>query len=310
MVYLTKSKRGKKTYYYLAENITLADGTRKALRKYIGVEEPTDTMLKMLISEFEKEVDEEKMKIHGYHYLAKEEIQEIDRINSEFWKRYNKQNNIVQEQFDENFAMAFVYNTNSIEGSTLTPKEVALLLAENISPNKNLDDVLEAKAAQKALYFVKDYKGEFNEQFLLTLHEIYFKETKPKIAGKYKTLENYIRGSSFKLTPPELVPTDMKLYFQEYKKLEKELHPLELAAWCHWKIARIHPFQDGNGRIARLTMNYILHKNSYAMIDIKTQDKKRYFKSMDRCNYNNNARPLANRLIKRFTKQYQNALKN
>lgn len=310
MVYVAKLKKGKKVYYYLAENISLGHGKRKQLRKFIGDKEPVGAMLKMQMAEFEEEVEKEKLALHGHRYLPKEEIQEIDQINKEFWNRYKKQNNTVQEQFDENFVMAFVYNTNSIEGSTLTPKEVALLLAESISPNKPLDEVLEAKSAQKALRFVKDHQGSFNEKFLLNTHEIYFKETKPRIAGKYKTLENYIKGSSFKLTPPELVPKEMKEYFQEYKKLRKELNPLELAAWTHWKIVRIHPFQDGNGRIARLIMNYILHKNGYAMIDIKTQDKKNYFKSLERCNYGNNAGPLAARLVKHFKKQYQNALKN
>ena len=140
------------------------------------------------------------------------------------------------------------------------------------------------------------------------ISEMYFKETKPEIAGKYKTHENYIKGSKFELTPPHLVPTDMKLYFQEYKKREKELHPLELASWCHWKLVRIHPFQDGNGRIARIVMNHTLHKNGYAMIDIKTKEKEQYFNALEKCHYNNNARPLAVRLVRRFKKQYQHAL--
>src|SRR3989339_1645340 len=161
MAYLTKIKRGSKVYYYLAENIAVAKGRRKQIRKYLGAEKPSETKLQVLIAQFEEEVEKEKIKLHGFHYLTKDEIAEIDEINKEFWKRYNKQNKTVQEQFDQNFVMAFVFNSNSIEGSTLTPKEVELLLGENISPNKPLDEVLEAKAAQKALYFVKDYNGEF-----------------------------------------------------------------------------------------------------------------------------------------------------
>ena len=138
---------------------------------------------------------------------------------------------------------------------------------------------------------------------------MYFKDTKPKIAGKYKTHQNRVRGSHFETTPPQYVTTDMKNYFKEYTKLKKELHPLELAAWAHWKLVRIHPFQDGNGRTARIIMNYILHKNGYAMIDIKTKEKQQYFKALEKCHYNNNARALTIRLIRRFQKQYQNALK-
>src|SRR3989344_4085956 len=296
MAYLAKQRKGKQEYYYLVENVQIALGKRKQIRKYIGTERPSETKLQVLMAKFEEDVE-------------KEEIIKIDGVNKEFRQRYNKQNRTVQEQFDQNFVMAFVFNSNSIEGSTLTPKEVELLLKENIAPSKPLEDVLEAKNAEKTLNFVKEVKEELREELLLKVHEMYFKETKPFIAGKYKTAQNRITGSAFETTPPKLVQTDMKLYFKEYEKLKKELHPLELAAWAHWRLARIHPFQDGNGRTARIIMNFILHRNGYAMIDIKTKEKQQYFSALEKCHYNNNARTLAIRLVRRFKKQYQNALK-
>jgi len=309
MAYLAKQKKGKKEYFYIVENIPIAKGRRKQIRKYLGTQRPSETKLQILISQFEKEVEKEKIKLHGFHYLTESEINEINQINKDFWSRYKKQNETIQEQFDQNFVMAFVYNTNSIEGSTLTPKEVELLLSENIAPNKPLDDVLEARSAEKTLNFVKEYKEEFNKDLVLKIHQMYFKETKPKIAGKYKTRQNRVTGSKFETTPPIMVLTDMKLYFKEYKKLKKELHALELAAFAHWKLVRIHPFQDGNGRVARIIMNLILHKNGYAMIDIKTKEKQQYFNALEKCHYNNNARALTIRLVRRFKKQYQNALR-
>src|SRR3989338_6434218 len=309
MAYLTKQRKGENIYYYLVENISLGGGRRKQLREYIGNKTPSETKLQVLMAKFEEKVEAEKIKLHGHHYLTSEEIKEIDEINKEFWQRYKKQNNTVQEQFDQNFVMAFVYNTNSIEGSTLSPKEVELLLGGDIAQNKPFDDVLEAKAAQKSLEFIKHAKEELSGELLLKIHGMYFRSTKPDIAGIYKTHQNRVTGSSFETTPPAFVLTDMKNYFREYSKLEKELHPLELAAWAHWKLVKIHPFQDGNGRTARIIMNYVLHKNGYAMIDIKTREKQSYFKTLEKCNYNNNARVLAIRLVRRFKKQYQNALR-
>ncbi|MCH7902785.1 Fic family protein [archaeon] len=309
MVYLAESKRGAKIYYYLVQDIRLSKGKRKQLRKYIGTKKPSEIKLQVLMAEFEKGVEKEKLKLHGFHYLTKEEIAEIDIINKDFSKRYVKHNVTVRDQFDQNFVMAFVFNTNSIEGSTLTPKEVELLLAENISPNKPLDDVLEAKAAEKTINFAKEHNGNLDADLLFKFHEMYFKETKPGIAGKYKKIQNYIKGSRFETTPPELVITDMKLYFKEYKELKKKFHPLELAAWVHWKLVRIHPFQDGNGRTARIVMNFVLHQNGYGLIDIKTKDKKQYMKHLENCNYHNNAGKLAELLVKRFKSQYKNALK-
>ena len=310
MAYLTKQEKGKKTYYYLAENIPLGNGMRKQIRKYIGSKRPTETKLQVLMAQFEENIETEKIKLHGHHYLTGGEITEIAHINNEFRKRYNRQNKTVQEQFDQNFVMAFVYNTNSIEGSTLSPKEVELLLGGDIAPNKPFDDVLEAKAAQKSLEFIKHAKEELSGELLLKIHGMYFRSTKPDIAGIYKTHQNRVTGSSFETTPPAFVLTDMKNYFREYSKLEKELHPLELAAWAHWKLVKIHPFQDGNVRTARIIMNYVLHKNGYAMIDIKTREKQQYFSALEKCHYNNNARALAIWLARRFKKQYKNALKD
>jgi len=309
MAYLAKLKKGGNTYYYLVENIRVSQGVRKQLRKYLGKTAPSETKLQVLTSKFEEEVARTQKQLHGFHYLTKEEIREAAEVNRAFWKRHAAQSKTVQEQFAQNFLAAFVFNTNSIEGSTLTAKEVELLLEENISPNKPLDDVLEAKAAAKTFEFMNSFQGQLNQEFVLKLHELYFKETKPAIAGVYKKMQNRVAGSRFDTTPPQFVITDMKLYFQEYRKLEGELHPLELAAWTHWKLVRIHPFQDGNGRTARLIMNFILKKNGYAMIDIKTKEKQSYFKALEKCNYNNNARALAVRLVRRFKKQYQNALK-
>lgn len=308
MAYLAKQKRGKKEYYYLVENISLGKGQRKQLRKFIGDKRPSETKLQILIARFQEELRREKLKLRGYHYLTKQEINEVEDVNASFWKRYNAVNDVVQKQFDNNFIMTFVYNTNSIEGSTLTPREVELLLTENIAPNKPLDDVLEAKSAEKTLNFVKQYNGDFNQDFVLKIHDLYFCDSKPVIAGKYKTHANRVIGSNFDTTPPEFVLTDMKLFFKEYEKLKKELHPLELAAWVHWKLVRIHPFQDGNGRTARILMNYVLHANGYGMIDIKTKEKQVYFKALEKCHYNNEASALATRLVRRFKAQYTNAL--
>ena len=309
MVYLVESKRGQKTYYYLAEVIKLPNKKRKQIRKYIGDKKPSETKLEIISAQFKEEIEKEKFKLLGHHYLLPNEIDAVDKINSDFLKRFKQLNPTEKKQFWQNFVITFVYNSNSIEGSTLTAKEVELLLEENISPNKDLEDVLEAKNAQKALEYLKESKEEITDKLLHILHEMYFKDTKPFIARKYKTKDNLVRGAHFETSPARYVITDMKNYFDEYNNLKKKLHPLELAAWVHWKLERIHPFQDGNGRIGRLTLNQILNLNNYQMINIKTKEKASYFKALKRCDKENTGEPLARLLVKRFEKQYKNALK-
>ncbi|MDD5163959.1 MAG: Fic family protein [Candidatus ainarchaeum sp.] len=272
------------------------------------MQRPSETRLEILSGNFKKKIEGEKQRLFGYHYLLPDEIKKIDGINSSFLNRYFVLNPVEREQFDKNFVNVFVYNSNSIEGSTLTPKEVELLLQEDIAPNRPLEDVLEAKGAQKTLEYIKQAKEELNEKFLLKLHEIYFKETKPFIAGKFKTKDNLVRGASFDTSPAKYVLVDMQNYFKDYEKLKKQLHPLELAAWAHWKLEKIHPFQDGNGRIGRIIMNYVLNKNKYQMIDIKTKEKQKYFKALTKCDKENSAEALARLLVKRFEKQYKHSL--
>jgi len=306
MGYLSKLKRNDKTYYYLVENIQVSKGKRKQIRKYIGTTKPTEQQLSLQLSKFEKEIELKRKQIQGFEYLTKDEIKEIDTINSSFWKKYNTLTKTEKEEFWNNFISVFVYNTNSIEGSTLTLKEVELLLSENISPNRPLEDVLETKSAKKAIDYLLEYKEDLSIDLITELHKIYFKESFPDIAGKLKRLNNRIVGSKFDTTPKEIVLTDLKIFIDNYNKLKKELHPIELSAWAHWAFVKIHPFQDGNGRISRLIMNFVLHKNKYALIDIKTKEKQAYFNALERCNYTNNGKPLAQRLIRRFKKQYQN----
>lgn len=306
MAYLSKLKRNNKTYYYLVENIPISKGKRKQIRKYLGTTKPVDSKLSLELSKFEKEIKFKKKEIQGFTYLTKDEIKEIDNVNSNFWKKYNKLSKSEKDDFWNNFITIFVFNTNSIEGSTLTLKEVELLLSENISPNRPLEDVLEAKSAKKAIDFILNYKSDLSINLITKLHKIYFKDSFPDISGKFKRLNNRIKGSKFKTSPKEFVLTDLKIFIENYKKFKKELHPIELASWVHWSFVKIHPFQDGNGRISRLLMNFILYKNNYALIDIKTKEKQTYFNSLERCNYLDNGKPLAQRLVRRFKKQYKN----
>jgi hypothetical protein len=121
MVYLVESKRGSRSYFYLVENFKIARGQRRQFRKYVGSGRPSKARLEILSAQFKEEIESEKLKLFGYHYLFPEEIKKIDEINAGFKERYVKLNPTEREQFDQNFVNVFVYNSNSIEGSTLTP---------------------------------------------------------------------------------------------------------------------------------------------------------------------------------------------
>lgn len=307
MSYVRKQTIGGKQYFYLIKNIRLKQGAWKQFKRYLGKELPVGRELEKITADFEAGIKTATKS--RFAFLADHEVEFVDKINSQFRQRYKKLNPSEQSDWDRNFLIVFTYNTNSIEGSTLTLKETYKLLEENISPKKDYDDVAETKAAEKCLNSIREYAEEFDEKFLLGLHWEYFHESKPFIAGKYKARPNRVLNSKFETTPPELVRTDMKLFFEEFEKNMKKMHAIELAAFAHWKIEKIHPFQDGNGRIGRLIMNFVLLKNHYAMIDIKTKNKYSYYSALEKSDRQNSAEPLTRLLVKRFIAQYKNALK-
>lgn len=307
MVYVREQKVKNRSYFYLVKNVRLRKRGWKQFKRYLGKTVPAEKELERLKREFEEEVREKTRS--KYAFLENHLLEYADYIAEQFRGRYNKLNPEEKYEFDRNFLIVFTYNTNSIEGSTLTLRETYKLLEENIAPKKEYEDIVETKAAEKCLNYIKEYRGKLNEEFLLGLHKKYFQESKPFIAGKYKRRQNRVARAKFTPTPPELVPTDMRILFKNYEKNQKKMHPLELAAWTHWKLEAIHPFQDGNGRIGRLVMNLILNRNNYPMIDIKTRNKQSYYSALEKSDKQNSAEPLARHLVKRFIKQYKNALK-
>ena len=172
-------------------------------------------------------------------------------------------------KLQEQFALEMTYNSNAIEGNSLTQKETFLIINEGLTiKGKPLKDHLEVKDHYEALEYLYDFikrdKGQtFSEVTLRTLHQIVLKETEPMDAGRYRTGNVIITGSVH--TPPEAA--EISLQMRELtgwiKKNKNRLHIIELAAIVHHKITFIHPFFDGNVRTALLVMNLLLMQTGF-----------------------------------------------
>jgi excisionase family DNA binding protein len=176
----------------------------------------------------------------------------------------------------------YVYNSNAIEGNTLTLRETQLILEEGITiSNKPLRDVLEARNHPEALKYVEDVakSGQLKEEHLLNLHQIIMKGV-VEDAGTYRRGEVQITGAKFIPPPSYEVPFKIRELVAEYNRNPDELVPIELAAWTHHQLAHIHPFTDGNGRVARLLSNLILLRYGYPMAVILRVDRKKYLDSL------------------------------
>lgn len=209
----------------------------------------------------------------------------------------------------------YIYNSTTIEGNSLTLDETRLVLEEGITikgkPLREHFDVINQKEAMEKLErWVKERREKIEENDILELHRITLKGISNMWAGKYKTVQNRVLGSSVKRTPPYMVKEEMKGLVHFINKNPEKLHIIELAAAAHQILAKIHPFLDGNGRCARLLSNMILMKNGYPPNTILNKERKKYFETIEKAHLGNRI-PFVNffsRSLERMLDLYLNAL--
>lgn len=236
-------------------------------------------------------------------YLPKKEIYDgnLKRVLDEIdilRKGMNKLRPLDKTQvkkLEEYYEINYTYDSNKIEGNTLTLQETALVVEKGMTiGGKTLREHLEAINHHDAIAYVKEIvnnKETLNEWILKNIHSIILKGIDEKNAGKYREIEVRISGSTH--IPPEFfkLPEYMEKYFEYYEENRKKIHPVILAADMHQKLVDIHPFVDGNGRTARLVMNLILLQNGYSIANISGEMKNRleYYKSLENNKTDKNA---------------------
>ena len=212
-----------------------------------------------------------------------------------------------QSRLDRKFMLEFNYNSNHIEGNTLTYGQTELLLLfDKVAEEANMKDLEEMKAHNVCLKMIRTEAGEkdkpLTETFIRQLHHTLLREdytvyrqqtdgtTTSYIihAGVYKTRPNSVitsTGERFEYASPEETPalmTDLVSWYNEEEQ-RGSMSQIELASVFHYRYIRIHPFEDGNGRIARLLVNYILTRHGYPMVVVKSSDKSNYLTALNRC---------------------------
>jgi Fic family protein len=187
----------------------------------------------------------------------------------------------------ERFGMEMTYNSNAIEGNSLTLKETFLVVNEGLTiKGKPLKDHLEAKSHNEALDFLyelveKDSRFTISERLIRELNQIVMRDIDREWAGRYRSSDVFIGGASH--TPPDAVevPRLMESLVKWAGRQRKSLHVVELAAVLHHRLVHVHPFFDGNGRTARLAMNVLLMKAGFPMALILKNDRKKYYRTLE-----------------------------
>jgi Fic family protein len=205
----------------------------------------------------------------------------------------------------ETFSIRFTYDTQRIEGSTLSLRETANLLERGITPkDKPIQDVKEAEEHNKLFKEVLGYKKDLSLGAVLEWHRRLFWQTKPDIAGRVRKTRVGIAGSKFVPPLPVEIYPMLREFFGWYQKSRNRLHPVELAALVHLKFVTIHPFADGNGRISRLMMNFVLNRKRYPMFNIPYEGRNSYYNALERAQTSKRDDVFVRWLVKRYVKAY------
>ena len=215
--------------------------------------------------------------------LGKTYFDKVDELNNKLNSKrpFSKE---TLKSLRNSINLEWTYNSNGIEGNTLTLRETQIVLEGITVGGKTLREHLEAINHEKAIEYIEDLVKEKNpvtEWNIKNIHQLVLKEIDDKNAGKYRSENVAIMGATH--TPPDhlIVPELMEKLILNYQKWNK-YHPIIKAAIIHGELVKIHPFIDGNGRTSRLVMNLSLMNSGYLPVIIKKENRLEYYNALDK----------------------------
>lgn len=187
------------------------------------------------------------------------------------------------------YRIGLTWSSNAIEGNTLTESETKVLLEDGLTVGgKPLRDTYEAVGHAQAYDYMFSLlrAKDVTETDILRFHDLFYRQIDEEQAGKYRNIPVFISGSSYPVTKPSLIPREMAELCAWLRTDRKALHPVEQAALAHQRFVFIHPFIDGNGRVARLLMNVILIQNGWLPVVIPPVRRAEYISLLEKAHGN------------------------
>ena len=301
MAYLEKFKVKGKTYYKLVQSVREGEKiTHRA--KYIGKVLPPKERMQQLEKEFLKAIISPR-----YRYFSAEEVNKIEEKKKSNIDETKNLSPLERKNMLEEFIIRFTYDSNKLSGLEVTLRQTSLILREGIIPKgfKSLRTVKELENHEKGVIAITKYKGRLTPAFIKKLHRMLMAGVDDSIAGRFRSeLQRNVRLAGTPYVPPKWdeIDREIKSFFKWYDSTKNKFHPLELAALVHLKIISIQPFADGNSRLSRLLMNWVLWKKNYPMVDIPIEDLEKYYGVLDEYQIEKNERPFIHYIKETFLK--------
>ncbi len=304
-MYLEKRKTKHRTKYYLAHSFR-EGGKVKKIRVYLG----TNLKKRVLKDRQSKAKELLLQQINSFKIIRspinyKFTKRELDLIKVLKSKSKFKIFHLSEEDWKA-FTELFAYNTNAIEGSTITQSEVLSILDNNKWPfNKPKEEISETYGVSRAVSYLRKTKVHLSLKLMLNLHKLVFENSK-NFAGQFrgKGTEVGIRdglGNIIHLgAPSSRVISLLTELVKWYNKNRKKLPPIVLAAVVHNQFEYIHPFEDGNGRVGRLLLNNILLKQKLPPVNISVKNRKKYYETLKEFQKTGNIKPSIELILKEY----------
>mgnify|MGYP001568952406 CR=1 FL=1 len=299
MVILRKVKSKDKEYWVLIHSVR--KGKKVTQRnKYIGKKLPPKERLGYLKEEFLKEIKGER-----YKYFSSEDIENIEREKEKYNEEIGKLSKLEKNKKLEEFIVRYTYDSSKLSGLDVTLRQTYLILEKRVMPKgfKNLVVARELENHEKCIIAITKYKRKLDIRFIKKMHNLLFAGVDDSIAGKLRyEIKRDVKIAGTIYVPPKWHDLKKELdgFFKWYASENRRLHPLESAALVHLKIASIQPFVDGNSRLARLLMNWILWKRGYPPIDIPIEDLEEYYDMLDNYQIEKKEKPFINYIKKKY----------
>ncbi len=280
-------------FHYLKHHIQ-----DKEKRKYLGKAIPKG--IEQLKKEFLKE------------FYCEEWDGKIQSIVKNYKKDIKGITQSIKIKNFESFGISFTYNTQKIEGSSLSRADTKDLLVHGVTPAKKskIDTIETQKHYDLFIRLVTSKKlSKITQENILQWHREIFDQTKIGEAGDIRHHRvGVTTNDKIEFVPAPQIPKKLKEFFDWLNKYDAKTNPVELAAIAHYKFVSIHPFADGNGRISRLIMNYILFKYDCPLMQIENNDKRSYFRSLEKSQLKNDEIYFLKWFMKYYIKSYKKYL--
>ncbi|MCK5022530.1 MAG: Fic family protein [Candidatus Aenigmarchaeota archaeon] len=310
-MFVEKRKVGKRTKYYLVHSFRENGGVKK-IRRFLGSDLSDSELNK--IKKSAESIIIEQIRIYKTisdplkTVLDKEEINELQTLES---KGKMHIFHLSEDEWNK-FSEDFTYDTNAIEGSTVTKNEVKNILRKNHWPEDRAKwEVSETYGVSDAIKYIRKSKTHISLELIKKLHFIVFKNSK-QFAGNFRKTgeEVVVANSSGRIlhrgAPSQKVTCLIKELVSWYEKNNNRYPPITLSAVVHNQFENIHPFLDGNGRVGRLLLNNILIKHSLPPVNIHFSNRQIYYSTLREYQKNGNIRPTIELILNEYGKLKKN----